>query len=80
MKAQRRSGTISSMVLQDGGLASDIRVIITPTLPLDITMDLRKNDAELKALIDKGIAAVLADGTFARIQQKYVGDLDIYNE
>ncbi|MCS5516107.1 transporter substrate-binding domain-containing protein [Pseudomonas qingdaonensis] len=43
-------------------------------------MGLRKNDAELKALIDKGIAAVLADGTFARIQQKYVGDLDIYNE
>lgn len=51
-----------------------------PTLPLDIAMGLRKNDAELKALIDKGIAAVLADGTFARIQQKYVGDLDIYNE
>ena len=51
-----------------------------PTLPLDIAMGLRKNDAELKALLNKGIAAVLADGTFARIQQKYVGDLDIYNE
>ncbi|MGH8383288.1 ABC transporter substrate-binding protein [Pseudomonas sp.] len=51
-----------------------------PTLPLDIAMGLRKNDSELKALLDKGIAAVHADGTFAAIQKKYVGDLDIYNE
>ena len=51
-----------------------------PTLPLDIAMGIRKNDAELKALLNKGIAEVLADGTFAKIQQKYVGDLDIYNE
>ena len=51
-----------------------------PTLPLDIAMGLRKNDSELKALLNKGIAEVLADGTFAEIQKKYVGDLDIYNE
>ncbi|MDD1013409.1 ABC transporter substrate-binding protein [Pseudomonas rubra] len=51
-----------------------------PTLPLDIAMGLRKNDSELKALLDKGIAAVHADGTFAAIQKKYVGELDIYNE
>jgi histidine transport system substrate-binding protein len=51
-----------------------------PTLPLDIAMGLRKNDAELLALINKGIAAVHADGTFAAIQKKYVGELDIYNE
>lgn len=51
-----------------------------PTLPLDIAMGLRKNDSELKALLNKGIAEVLADGTFAEIQKKYVGNLDIYNE
>ena len=51
-----------------------------PTLPLDIAMGLRKNDAELRALINKGIAAVQADGTYAQIQKKYFGDQDIYNE
>ncbi|QXH58346.1 ABC transporter substrate-binding protein [Pseudomonas maumuensis] len=51
-----------------------------PTLPLDIAMGLRKTDPELKALLDKGIAMIHADGTYAEIQKKYVGDLDIYNE
>ena len=51
-----------------------------PTLPLDIAMGLRKNDPELKALLDKGIAMIHADGTYAEIQKKYVGDVDIYNE
>ena len=49
-------------------------------LPLDIAMGLRKNDQELRALINKGIAAVQADGTYAEIQKKYFGDQDIYNE
>ena len=43
-------------------------------------MGLRKNDTELIALVNKGIAAVHADGTFDAIQKKYVGTLDIYNE
>ena len=51
-----------------------------PTLPLDIAMGLRKNDQELRELINKGIAAVQADGTYAQIQKKYFGDQDIYNE
>jgi len=51
-----------------------------PTLPLDIAMGLRKTDPELKALLDRGIAAIHADGTYAAIQKKYVGELDIYNE
>lgn len=51
-----------------------------PTLPLDIAMGLRKTDPELKALLDKGIAAIHADGSYAAIQKKYVGELDIYNE
>lgn len=51
-----------------------------PTLPLDIAMGLRKNDQELLALINKGIAAIQADGTYALIQKKYFGDDDIYHE
>lgn len=51
-----------------------------PTLPLDIAMGLRKSDPELKALLDKGIAMIHADATYAEIQKKYVGDVDIYNE
>jgi len=51
-----------------------------PTLPLDIAIGLRTTDTELKALLDKGIAAIHADGTYALIQKKYVGELDIYNE
>ena len=51
-----------------------------PTLPLDIAMGLRKNDQELRALINKGIAAIQADGTYALIQKKYFGDEDIYHE
>jgi alginate biosynthesis protein Alg44 len=45
-----RSGTISSMVLQDGGLASDIRVMITPTLPLDIALSKRPVDVRIQPL------------------------------
>lgn len=43
-------------------------------------MGLRKNDQALRELINKGIAAVQADGTYAQIQKKYFGDQDIYNE
>ena len=49
-------------------------------MPLDIAMGLRKNDQELLALINKGIAAIQADGTYALIQKKYFGDDDIYHE
>jgi histidine transport system substrate-binding protein len=43
-------------------------------------MGLRKNDQDLRALINKGIAAVQADGTYGQIQKKYFGDQDIYHE
>jgi histidine transport system substrate-binding protein len=51
-----------------------------PTLPSVIAMGLRKDDEALKALINQGIAALHADGTYQQIQQKYLGSLDIYNE
>lgn len=51
-----------------------------PGLPSVIAVGLRKNDAELKALIDKGIAALHADGTYKAIERKYFGEQDIYSE
>lgn len=45
-----RSGVISSMALQDGGLASDIRVMITPKLPLDIALSKRPVDVRIQPL------------------------------
>ena len=38
------------MVLQDGGLASDIRVIITPTETLDIALSKRPVDVRIQPL------------------------------
>lgn len=51
-----------------------------PSVPSVIAIALRKNDAELKALLNRGIAALHADGTYQAIQRKYFGDLDIYND
>ena len=42
-----------------------------------IGVGLRKEDGELKALFDKAIADVAADGTYARIRAKYF-DFEIY--
>ncbi|MNC19169.1 Histidine-binding periplasmic protein precursor [compost metagenome] len=54
--------------------------ILDPGLPSVIAIGLRKNDAELKELLNKGIAALHADGTYQEIERKYFGPQDIYNE
>lgn len=43
-----RAGTITSMALQDGGLASDIRVMITPRDPLDNVLVKRPVDVRIQ--------------------------------
>lgn len=45
-----RAGTISSMSLQDGGLASDIRVVIEPATPLSNDLAKRPVDVRLQPL------------------------------
>jgi histidine transport system substrate-binding protein len=55
-------------------------VIHDPTLPSVIAMGLRQGDSELQALLNKGIAALHADGTYEAIQQKYLGAVDVYND
>ncbi|MCY1376995.1 lysine-arginine-ornithine-binding periplasmic protein [compost metagenome] len=48
-------------------------------VPSDIAIGLRKGDEELKALINKAIAAMHASGTYQEIQRKHFGELDLYN-
>ena len=53
--------------------------ISDPMVPSDIAIGLRKGDDELKALINKAIAAMHANGTYREIQRKHFGELDLYN-
>ncbi|EGH48312.1 extracellular solute-binding protein, partial [Pseudomonas syringae pv. pisi str. 1704B] len=38
-----------------------------------------QGNKELKALLDKGIEAMHKDGTYAEIQKKHFGDLNLYS-
>lgn len=49
-ETEPRSGVISSMALQDGGLASDIRVMIEPALPLASELAKRPVDVRIQPL------------------------------
>lgn len=57
-----RSGTITSMSLQDGGLASDIRVMITPTEPLDNALVKRPVDVRIQPFEGMWARAAVAAG------------------
>ena len=49
-ETEQRSGVISRMSLQDGGLASDIRVMIQPELPLATELAKRPVDVRIQPL------------------------------
>ncbi len=57
-----RAGTITSMSLQDGGLASDIRVMITPTEPLDNALVKRPVDVRIQPFEGLWARAAVAAG------------------
>jgi histidine transport system substrate-binding protein len=40
---------------------------------------LTKGNAELQALLNKGIKALHDNGTYAAVQQKHFGDLNLYS-
>jgi histidine transport system substrate-binding protein len=48
-------------------------------LPSKTAVGLSKGNTELKALLDKGIKAIHDDGTYATIQKKHFGDLNLYS-
>jgi len=48
-------------------------------LPSKTAVGIKKGNTELKALIDKGIKALHADGTYQEIQKKHFGELNLYS-
>lgn len=48
-------------------------------LPSKTAIGIRKGNTELKALLNKGIKALHDDGTYAEIQKKHFGDLNLYS-
>ncbi|MDR6354286.1 ABC-type amino acid transport substrate-binding protein [Pseudomonas psychrotolerans] len=48
-------------------------------LPADTAIGIRKGNDEFKTFVNKGIAAIHADGTYDKIQKKYFGDLNLYD-
>jgi histidine transport system substrate-binding protein len=48
-------------------------------LPAKTAVGITKGNAELKALLDKGIKALHDNGTYAAVQQKHFGDLNLYS-
>ncbi len=50
-----------------------------PLLPSKTAVGIKKGNTELKALLDKGIKALHDDGTYATIQKKHFGDLNLYS-
>ncbi|MBX8484434.1 transporter substrate-binding domain-containing protein [Pseudomonas cichorii] len=51
----------------------------SPLLPSKTAIGIAKGNKELKALLDKGIKALHDDGTYAAIQKKHFGDLNLYS-
>ncbi|OSR68874.1 Lysine/arginine/ornithine-binding periplasmic protein [Pseudomonas syringae pv. actinidiae] len=47
-------------------------------LPAKTAIGIAQGNKELKALLDKGIKAMHDDGTYAEIQKKHFGDLNLY--
>src|SRR5450830_342529 len=50
-----------------------------PLLPAKTAVGIKKGNTELKAFLDKGIKALHDDGTYASIQKKHFGDLNLYS-
>ncbi|MDD2051656.1 transporter substrate-binding domain-containing protein [Pseudomonas putida] len=48
-------------------------------LPAKIAIGIAKGNKDLKTLLDKGIKALHDDGTYAAIQKKHFGDLNLYS-
>ena len=50
-----------------------------PLLPSKTAVGIKKGNSELQALLNKGIKALHADGTYAKIQKKNFGDLNLFS-
>ena len=50
-----------------------------PLLPSKTAVGIKKGNQALQTLLNKGIKALHDDGTYAKIQQKHFGDLNLYS-
>lgn len=50
-----------------------------PLLPSKTAVGIKKGNTDLQALINKGLEAMHKDGTYAKIQTKHFGDLNLYS-
>ena len=50
-----------------------------PLLPSKTAVGINKGNQALQTLLNKGIKALHDDGTYAKIQQKHFGDLNLYS-
>ncbi|MDT4845437.1 hypothetical protein FQZ97_794230 [compost metagenome] len=48
-------------------------------LPAKTAVGIRKGNAELKALLDKGIQVLHDKGIYSALQRKHFGDLNLYS-
>ncbi|WP_397451710.1 transporter substrate-binding domain-containing protein [Pseudomonas sp. NA-150] len=62
-----------------GGGYEVSKPINDPLLPAKTAVGIKKGNKDLKALLDKGIAALHKDGKYAEIQKKTFGDLNLYS-
>lgn len=53
--------------------------ISDPLVPSEIAIGVRKDNEELKGMLNAAIKALHEKGIYAQIQQKHFGDLDLYN-
>jgi histidine transport system substrate-binding protein len=53
--------------------------ISDPLVPSEIAIGIRKDQDELKGMLNAAIKALHEKGIYAQIQQKHFGDLDLYN-
>ncbi|WP_223531321.1 transporter substrate-binding domain-containing protein [Pseudomonas sp. GL-R-19] len=51
----------------------------SPLLPAKTAVGLTKGNTELQALLNKGIQTLHDNGTYAAVQQKHFGDLNLYS-
>ncbi|WP_115948018.1 MULTISPECIES: transporter substrate-binding domain-containing protein [unclassified Pseudomonas] len=55
------------------------RSVESPYLPSKTAIGIAKDNAELKAVLDKTIRALHEDGTYDSIQKQHFGDLNLYS-
>ncbi|MBO5391829.1 MAG: transporter substrate-binding domain-containing protein, partial [Pseudomonas sp.] len=55
------------------------KAIESDLMPGTSAIGILKGNQALKALLDKGLAQLHADGTYARLQKQYFGDLVLYS-